>query len=89
MPTVGSPLPGEAAQSGAATPMAFRIDITSRQLECLVWVAQGKSASEIGIILGISGRTVEKHIAKICEVFGVGRRFQAVDCARRHGLISQ
>lgn len=72
----------------AAVPRAVKIEVTARQLECLAWVAQGKSASEIGIILGISGRTVEKHIAKICGVFGVVRRIQAVDCARRLGLIS-
>ena len=73
----------------AERPVAVKIDVTTRQLECLTWVAHGKSATEIGIILGISGRTVEKHIAKVCEVFGVVRRIQAVDYARRLGLISQ
>ncbi len=80
-------LPYQSAQCDAATPTALKIDVTPRQLECLAWVAQGKSATEIGIILGISGRTVEKHIAKICEVFGVVRRIQAVDHAWRLGLI--
>jgi DNA-binding CsgD family transcriptional regulator len=64
------------------------LDLTARQVECLAWVAEGKSAIEIGMILGISARTVEKHIARACEIFGVNRRIQAVDQARRLGLIA-
>ena len=71
----------------ASGPSHSRVAITGRQLECLAWVAEGKSAIEIGMILGISGRTVEKHIAKICATFGVSRRIQAVDHAQRLGLI--
>jgi DNA-binding CsgD family transcriptional regulator len=67
----------------------LRLELTPRQLECLAWVAEGKSAIEIGMILGISDRTVEKHIARACEIFGVNRRIQAVDCARRLQLIGE
>jgi DNA-binding CsgD family transcriptional regulator len=83
--------PGGAATFVAMTasgPSHSQLAITGRQLECLAWVAEGKSAIEIGMILGISGRTVEKHIAKICATFGVSRRIQAVDHARRLGLIA-
>ena len=69
-------------------PLAIHIGVTARQLECLAWVAEGKTAAEIGIILGISGRTVEKHVARACELFGVARRIQAVDQARRLGLLT-
>jgi DNA-binding CsgD family transcriptional regulator len=61
--------------------------ITQRQLECLDWVQQGKSASDIGGILGISSRTVEGHLLKVCDHFGVRTRFQAVLRARDMGLI--
>jgi DNA-binding CsgD family transcriptional regulator len=63
--------------------------ITNRQLECLSWVKEGKSATDIGIILGLSGRTVEKHLTKICGHLGVRTRLQAVIRAREMGLIDQ
>jgi DNA-binding NarL/FixJ family response regulator len=62
--------------------------ITERQLECLSWVQEGKSATDIGAILGLSGRTVEKHIIKVCGHLGVKTRIQAVVRARELGLIS-
>ena len=62
--------------------------ITDRQLECLSWVQEGKSASDIGAILGLSGRTVEKHLIKLCGHLGVKTRVQAVVLARERGLIS-
>ena len=58
------------------------VDVTARQLECLAWAGEGKTAVEIGMILGISARTVEGHLAKICETFGVRKRIQAVVMAR-------
>lgn len=61
--------------------------ITPRQLECLAWVQQGKSASDIGGILGISSRTVEGHLRKICDHLGVKTRIQAVLKARDLRLI--
>jgi LuxR family transcriptional regulator, activator of conjugal transfer of Ti plasmids len=36
--------------------------LTHRQQECLKWSARGKTMSEIGTILGISGRTVLFHL---------------------------
>jgi DNA-binding CsgD family transcriptional regulator len=67
-------------------PSAARL-ITERQLECLAWVQEGKSATDIGAILGLSGRTVEKHIIKVCGHLGVKTRVQAVVRARELGLI--
>jgi ATP/maltotriose-dependent transcriptional regulator MalT len=62
--------------------------ITDRQLQCLSWVQEGKSATDIGSILGLSGRTVEKHIIKVCGHLGVKTRIQAVVRARELGLIT-
>lgn len=64
------------------------LHITKRQLECLFWVQEGKSATDIGGILGLSGRTVEKHIIKVCSHLGVKTRIQAVVRARELGLIN-
>jgi DNA-binding CsgD family transcriptional regulator len=69
-------------------PRSFlRIDVTARQLEILSWVEQGKSATDIGGILGISHRTVEHHLEKVCNNLGVRTRFQAVLKVRDLGLI--
>jgi hypothetical protein len=36
--------------------------VTSREAECLLWTARGKSAWEAAIVLGISERTVNFHV---------------------------
>ena len=65
----------------------LQLDVTARQLEILSWVEQGKSATDIGGILGISHRTVEHHLEKVCSNLGVRTRFQAVLKVRDLGLI--
>ena len=67
----------------------LRLDITERQLEILTWVEKGKSSTDIGGILGISHRTVEHHLEKVCHTLGVKTRFQAVLKVRDLGLIGQ
>ncbi len=61
--------------------------LNDRQIECLSWAQEGKSAGDIGQILGISGRTVDYHIAKACAALGVRTRMQAVVRARDLGLL--
>lgn len=73
--------------SDVAGPSRLLREITDRQLECLIWVGEGKSASDIGGILGISRRTVEGHLLKICMHLGVKTRVQALLKARDLGLI--
>ena len=62
--------------------------ITLRQLECLAWVQEGKSATDIGQIIGLSRRTVENHLARVCDLLGVRTRIQAVLKARDLGLLN-
>ncbi|KQW67095.1 hypothetical protein ASE17_20610 [Phenylobacterium sp. Root77] len=63
--------------------------MTIRQLQCLAWVQAGKSSHDIAGIIGISHRTVEGHLAKICLHLGVRTRFQAVLRALELGLIGK
>jgi DNA-binding CsgD family transcriptional regulator len=56
--------------------------LSVRQLECLYWVQEGKSATDIGQLVGISGRTVERHLFNACRALGVRTRVQAVIKAR-------
>jgi DNA-binding NarL/FixJ family response regulator len=44
-----------------------QLGLTPRAAEVLLWVAQGKTNSDIGTILGISESTVKKHLL---EIFG-------------------
>jgi len=45
--------------------------LTPREAEVLCWVTQGKRNDEIGLILGTSPRTVQKHLEHIHHKLGV------------------
>lgn len=51
-----------------------KLGLTPREAEILLWVAQGKSNFETGIILTISATTVKKHLVHIFEKLGVESR---------------
>jgi DNA-binding NarL/FixJ family response regulator len=53
------------------------LGLTPRAAEALLWVAQGKTNSDIAIILGISESTVKKHLLEIFEKLGVETRSAA------------
>lgn len=63
------------------------VKLTRRQLQCLAWVAAGKSAGDIGAILSLSPRTVEDHLAAAARALGVRTRVQAVVRAQALGLL--
>jgi DNA-binding CsgD family transcriptional regulator len=52
--------------------------LTEREREILAWVAEGKTAWEIGCILSLSQRTIEWHIRQACQKLGATNRLQAV-----------
>ena len=51
--------------------------LTAREAEVLRWVGAGKSDAQIGAILRISARTVQKHLQNIYEKLGVESRTAA------------
>ena len=59
-------------------PATARSTLTRREREVLSWIAKSKSNPEIGIILGVSPRTVEKHVERILEKLGVESRAAAM-----------
>lgn len=61
--------------------------LSQRQVECLTWAEEGKSARDTGQILGISQRTVEKHLEQAYGALGVRTRIQAVVRARQLGFL--
>lgn len=53
-------------------------NLSSRELEIIEWVKQGKTDSEIAMILYISQNTVKSHLKHVFEKLNVTRRAQAV-----------
>lgn len=52
--------------------------LTGRERECLKWSADGKTAWEIGQILGIAERTAVFHINNIIQKLGAANKTQAI-----------
>ena len=53
------------------------LGLTPRVAEVLLWVAQGKTNSDVASILGVSESTVKKHVQEIFEKLGVETRSAA------------
>jgi DNA-binding CsgD family transcriptional regulator len=58
------------------------LGLSRREADVLRWVAEGKTNIEIGIILGVSPRTVGKHLERIFRRLGVETRTAAATVAR-------
>jgi len=61
--------------------------LSERELECLRWSADGKTSSEVGLILGISQRTVYFHMKNVATRLGVYSTRHAISRAVMIGLI--
>lgn len=83
-----SPLPQQQMQPVAlarnlAEDMA---GLSERETQIMAWVAMGKTNSEIGSILSISGFTVKNHMQRIFQKLNVYNRAQAVSKVTRVAL---
>src|ERR1700758_5120902 len=54
----------------SAKPLETALGLTPRVAETLLWLAQGKTNSEIATILGNTESTVKKHVLEIFERLG-------------------
>jgi DNA-binding CsgD family transcriptional regulator len=61
--------------------------LTPREVECLRWTMEGKTAWEVGAILGISERTAVLHVNNATHKLNCVSKHQAVVKAMRIGLI--
>jgi len=68
---------------GDATRLQARLGLTEREAEVLLWISYGKSNADISEVLGISPRTVQKHLERIYEKLGVETRAAAAAMAIR------
>lgn len=62
----------------AVRPSSFgALGLTQRETDVLRWVVVGKTNAEIGFLLNISPRTVQKHLEHIFGKLGVETRTAA------------
>lgn len=52
-----------------------KLGLTTREVDVLYWVSEGKQNAEIAQILNISFYTVQKHVANILRKTGIENRF--------------
>lgn len=62
-------------------------DLTKRQTEVLMLVAEGKSNKQIAFEMGVSEATVKLHINALLRSLGASNRTKAVILAQKKGLI--
>jgi len=72
-----------AKDSGSETPAEFssELGLTAREGEVLSWLSKGKTNRDIAQILGLSPRTVDKHLEQIYSKLGVENRTAAAAIA--------
>jgi DNA-binding CsgD family transcriptional regulator len=74
-----------AAPSVPAPLNALRtLGLTPREAEVLFWVSEGKGNEVIGRLLGVSPRTIQKHLETVHRKLGVENRTAAAAVALRH-----
>jgi DNA-binding NarL/FixJ family response regulator len=55
-----------------------QLPVTAREAEVLIWLTRGKSNRDIAEILGLSPRTVNKHLEQVYAKLGIENRSSAV-----------
>jgi DNA-binding NarL/FixJ family response regulator len=65
------------AEEGQDESLRRQFGLTQRESEVLLWIARGKSNRDIGEILGLSPRTVNKHLEQVYAKLGVENRASA------------
>ncbi|MCP3403859.1 response regulator [Bradyrhizobium sp. CCGB20] len=70
-------------ESGTSLPAEFtsELGLTTREGEVLAWLSKGKTNRDIAQILGLSPRTVDKHLEQIYAKLGVENRTAAAAIA--------
>ncbi|MBI5894375.1 MAG: helix-turn-helix transcriptional regulator, partial [Deltaproteobacteria bacterium] len=53
------------------------LGLTHREAEVLYWVAQGKTNSDVAVILNMASGTVKRHLENIYQKLGVENRVAA------------
>jgi len=71
-----------------ASEEAPEFDLTKSELNCLRWTSQGKTSSEIAVILGLSEHTVNHYMKNASQKLDTSNRTHAVSKAIRLKIIT-
>lgn len=71
----------EADDTASCNALALRFGLTAREAEVLLWVSRGKANRDIGDILGMAPRTVNKHLEHLFQKLHVETRATAAALA--------
>ena len=63
--------------------------LSDRQIDCLYWLANGKTIHETAVILDISAHTVRQHLRVIVERLRAVNTVHAVALAAQFGIIGR
>lgn len=66
------------ASVGLGEPTPVEVVLTAREMDCMRWVAAGKTDVEIGMILGIATATAHFHVERVKKKFNTRSRSEAV-----------
>lgn len=69
------------------TRTGHNVALTKREVECLSWTAEGKTAWETGKILSISERTVRYHLSNAMQKLNTSSKYHAVLKALSTGIL--
>lgn len=64
-----------------------KIKLSSREIECLLWAADGKTADETAKILGCRERTVRFHLGNAAEKLGTSGKLSTIVRAQKMRLL--
>ena len=68
-------------------PPTYDVPLTPRELEALRWTMEGKTAWEVGEILGITEQTAVRHLNNATRKLDCVNKHHAVVKAMRLGLL--
>ena len=66
---------------------AHELTLTPREIEVLGLMAEGLSNRQMAGRLFVSENTIKTHCSRVFDKLGAGRRTQAVQIGKQHGLI--
>ncbi|MEQ1673245.1 MAG: helix-turn-helix transcriptional regulator [Hyphomicrobium sp.] len=78
----------EAARQHQNTSEADAVCLTAREIETINWCKVGKTYAEVGVILGISSKTVEYHMSNVMRKLSVNDKTSAILAAVSRGIVS-
>lgn len=71
----------EAGTGGLSVAALEGLGLTRREADALRWIALGRAGPEAARLMGVSVRTLEKHLQHVYAKLGVGSRSQAAATA--------